>query len=84
MEYKFNGEGLLEENIEKAREFYIQLSRNCIEGAKKGEFFVNDLDKYVEWQMKSIERLNTNDNFWLGFFQTAYYFQTGKSIALLP
>ena len=84
MEYKFNGEVLNLENLEKAREWFIKNAFDCIKEAEEETVFVNDLEKYRKSKMEFIDRMKNETNFSATFLQRAYYFQTGKSIALLP
>lgn len=83
--FYFNGEKLTEESILAARQKGVDNCTACIEGAKNGDFRVNNLKDYIEWQEKSIQNYKNGvcDNT-LGFLQSAYFIQTGKCIPLLP
>jgi hypothetical protein len=85
MEYYFNGELLAPENIEKARQDFINNQKACIKAAITGKDKVNDLEDYIKWREGMIKKYEENDytmNF--TFLQNAYFFQTGECIGFLP
>jgi len=85
MENNFNGEILTTEAIEKSRDWCRENCKTCIDKAKSGEFKVNNLETYIAWQEENIINNDEGKNdHTFGFRQRAYYFQTGKCIALLP
>jgi len=80
-----NGIDITSETIMATRNHFIDISKRCISDAKSGEVRVNDLDKYVEWQERSIERTKQGDNdHTLTFLQHALWLQTGECVAILP
>jgi len=73
------------EIIQKTREHFAQIHRDCIDGARRGEWHVNDLDRYVEWQEECIRSsLAGESDHTLTFLQRAYWLETGESVPLLP
>jgi hypothetical protein len=78
-----NGIQLTKETILKTRLWFVQNDLNCIRGAVKGEFRVNNLKEYNEWRMrKAIQRLVGNDRPSLAFLQRALYIQTGECVPI--
>lgn len=75
---------ITKDTILKTIEHFIKNQEGCIAEAVSGEVFVNDLDKYVA---QCEERINDyqsgNFNVWLGFWQQAYYIQSGKCVGIL-
>lgn len=84
MVYRFNGVELTEESMKKARQFYIDNAYKCIESAKAGKFFVNDLDTYIANELRRVKEMEDGTDLSLTLLQRAYYEQTGESVALLP
>ena len=82
---KFNGVKLTEESILKARQWYVDNARGCIEEVQNGSVKVNDPEAYIKWREKQIEdALAGRYDHTLAFLQRAYYIQTGECVALLP
>ena len=81
---KFNGTEITKETIQQTRKWFSNNALACIEEAKSGKLFVNDLEKYIELKTKSsIEYLEGNHDHVFAFVQRAYYIQTGESVPLL-
>ena len=81
---KFNNTEITESTIINTRNYFAQISENCIQGALTNEFHVNDVDKYVEWKSKSKQDyLDGKSDHTLTFLQYAYFLQTGQMVALL-
>lgn len=67
------------------RKHFADGHSKCIEGAKIGEFHVNDLDSYIEWQQKMInEGFNGDYDHTFAHLQYKHYLLTGISVPLLP
>lgn len=82
---KFNGIEITEEVMLKTRQYFIDNALACIDDAKTGKVFVNNLTDYIAWENKSIERTKAGGNdHTFTFLQHAYYLMTGESVALLP
>lgn len=82
---KFNGVELTEESIQKTRKWFSDNAMACIEEAKNGKFYVNNLEDYTKWEEKSAkEYMEGKHDHVLAFLQRAYFIQTGESVALLP
>ena len=71
------------ETIKKTCDWFAQNALNCIKEVEEG-LFVNDKEKYFSQKRKEHENYKTgNFKIWLGFWQKAYYIQTGKSVGIL-
>lgn len=82
--YKFNGELLTEETIQKTRQWFSNNAIACIEEAKSGKVYVNDLDYYTKLnEKKAKEYLEGNHQITFTFLQRAYFIQTGESVPML-
>jgi hypothetical protein len=86
MKLYFNNTELTEEAITMAHNEFIKINQGCIKEAETGTSPVNDLPSYIiscNNSIKShVERTFKSENNFT-FLQRAYYFQTGKSVALL-
>ena len=81
----FNGARLTHKAIQDAINDFVQIEQGCIDEVKSGAVKVNDKESYFEYCNKWKQRYIDRDfRISLTFLQRAYYFQTGKSIALLP
>jgi len=75
---------LTEETIFKTRQYYSNNAQICIDKAVDGTYTVNDLDSYVEWQLKGIADCNMGlHDHTFAFIQMAYYIQSGECVPLL-
>lgn len=72
------------EAVLKARRWFYMNHLNCVKGAISGEYKVNDLPSYVQWQKKSAIDVITGKSNSLTLLQKAWYIQTGECVALLP
>ena len=84
---KFNGEVVTQESIDLAIAHYIELYRGAIEEVESGKVYINPCyrDSYINARYADIERLKRGEwDMSFAFLQTAYWLQTGKSVALLP
>lgn len=81
---RFAGVELTPETIQRTREHFADIGRDCIREAQDGTTRVNDLAGYVAWREQAIEDVLTTTRFSLTFLQRAHYLQTGESVALLP
>lgn len=76
---------LTTESILATRQYYADLALRCIEDAKTGVTRVNDLDKYIAWEMELHDRaLSGKSDHTFTFWQHAVWIQTGECHALLP
>lgn len=68
----------------KTREHFADLCDKCIQGAKNGEFRVNDLEKYIKQntESKHADLAGENDHTFT-FYQYKHYLLTGNCVALL-
>ncbi|WP_405101529.1 hypothetical protein [Oceanobacillus sp. FSL H7-0719] len=81
---EFNGVKLTEETIQKTRKWFHDNCIACIEEAKSGKVFVNDLEYYCKWESGSAkEYMEGKHDHVLAFLQRAHYIQTGESVPLL-
>lgn len=79
-----NGINITTETIERTRNHFVENCKSCIAGSINGEFKVNDLNKYVDWQEKQIKIFLAGKNdHTLTFLQRALWIQTGKMVAIL-
>lgn len=84
-DFRFNGEQLTMGAINMAIDECIRNSQGCIDEVKSGAVRVNDKEKYFADCIERKQRyINRDFKVSLSFLQSAYYFQTGKSVALLP
>lgn len=84
MVYKFNGVELKEETIQETRKWFHDNSLACIEEAKSGKVFVNDIEYYSKWRTEQAkEYMEGKSDRTVAFLQRAYFIQTGESVALL-
>lgn len=75
---------LTRETIDKTWQWYIDNARDCINEVLSGEVKVNNVKRYIDWNLDQIEMFqNRKCNIWLGFIQRAVYIQTGESIPLM-
>ena len=80
---KFNNVALTEETIQKTRKWFSDNAIACIEEAKSGKVYVNDLDYYTKLTEKTAkEYLEGNHQITFTFLQRAYYIQTGESVPM--
>ncbi|HSH35318.1 hypothetical protein [Schnuerera sp.] len=81
---KFNNVELTEETILKTREYFYNVCIECVNGAINNEFYVNNVDNYIQFKKEDAESyINGEFDHVLSFIQKAYYIQTGKNIPLL-
>jgi hypothetical protein len=79
-----NGVVITAETIQKTRQWFADNAQDCILGANRGEFYVNDLGKFTDWQNRCIaESLSGAWDHNLTFVQRALFIQTGQSIPML-
>lgn len=82
---KFNGVCLTEETIQKTRKWFSDNAIACIEEAKSGKVYVNDLERYTKLNLKSSkEYLEGSHQITFTFLQRAHFIQTGESVPLFP
>lgn len=75
---------ITDETIQATRKWFAENARACRDAAISGEYRVNDLPRYVQWQNQSIEQsLRGEWDYTLAFQQRALYIQTGESVPLL-
>ncbi len=80
-----NNIAIRNETILATRSHFITNCNACILGACSGEFRVNDLPKYIDWQKRYISSIAKGESdHTLTFLQQALYIQTGNCIAILP
>jgi len=80
---KFNGISLTDKTIQKTRKWFSDNAIACIEEAKSGKVYVNDLDYYTKLNEKSSkEYIDGRHDHVFTFLQRAYFIQTGESIPL--
>jgi hypothetical protein len=70
---------LTEQTIIATRQHFADIHSSCIEKARAGEFQVNDLGRYVEWQERSrVASLAGDYDHTFTFQQRAWWIQTGE------
>lgn len=75
---------LTDETIFATRKYYSDNAQKCIDYAVDGTYKVNDLDSYVDWQLKGISDCNMGlHDHTFAFIQMAYYIQSGECVPLL-
>ncbi len=81
---KFNGMSLTDETIQKTRKWFSDNAIACIEEAKSGKVYVNNLESYInlEEQLARDYIEGKNDHV-LAFLQRAYFIQTGECVPLI-
>jgi hypothetical protein len=79
-----NGITITTATILATREHFAGLAENCISRATAGEYWVNDLTRYVKSQQRTAmdARAGKMDHS-LTFAQYALWLQTGESVPLL-
>ena len=81
---KFNNVELTEETILKTREYFYNVCIECVNGAINSEFYVNNVDNYIQFKKENAESyINGEFDHILSFLQKAYHIQTGKNVPLL-
>jgi len=79
-----NGVEITPETVYATREFFAQLSLDCIADAQSGATPVNDLDGYIAWRERCIsDSLSGSGDHTLAFLQRAFFIQTGECPPLL-
>ena len=69
------------QTIDRTREHFAELGRQCIADAKSGATYVNDLPSYVIWQRANIKRFLAGDfDHTFTFLQRAHWLQTGECL----
>lgn len=80
---KFNDVYLTDDTIQKTRKWFSDNALSCIEEAKSGKVYVNDLEDYTKLTMKEAkEYIEGNHDHVFAFLQRAYFIQTGESVPL--
>lgn len=80
----FAGVELAPETMQRTREHFAGLCQSCIDGAKGGTMFVNDVESYVAWQERNrAHALEGKSDHTFTFLQRAHYLQTGVDVPLL-
>jgi hypothetical protein len=78
-------QALTQDSIEKARQWYATNSQKCIDEVKSGLVRVNHPEQYFEsCEQHALDALAGKFDHTFGFWQQAYYIQTGECIAFLP
>lgn len=54
---RFNGVQLTDETIQKTRKHFYDICMGCIEEAKSGKVYVNNLEKYIKLKEQSAKRI---------------------------
>lgn len=81
----FAGVELTPETMQRTREHFAQIYRDCIAEAQSGAVFVNDLASYVAWhETLMADCMAGKDDHTFTFLQRAHYLQTGESVPMLP
>jgi hypothetical protein len=72
------------ETIQRTREHFAALHARCIEEAKSGEVFVNDLPSYITWQegLAADSLAGKNDGTFT-FWQMATYIEIGVCVPFI-
>ena len=75
---------LTDETITATRQHFADIHQDCIDQARAGKFYVNNLERYVEWQEHlRVASLAGEHDHTFTFQQRAWWIQTGECIALL-
>ncbi|MBO1087142.1 hypothetical protein [Enterococcus mundtii] len=83
--YVFNNIELTEETVQQTRKYFRDVCIACIEEVKSGKCKVNDPKRYfLQKNREANDYIEGKNDHVFNFLQRAYYYQTGKSIALLP
>ena len=65
-------------------DWYADNKQACIDEAVSGEVYVNDIEKYKAYCMEEYNKYKSGEfDVWLGFWQQAYYIQTGETVPIL-
>jgi len=64
---------------------FAYIAQDCIEGAMRGDFHVNDLADYIDWQSDAIRSGMAGEaDHTFTFQQFRHFLATGECVALLP
>lgn len=73
-----------QEAIQATRERFAQISRDCVTRAQNGEWRVNDLPSYVEWQNSlAQDAMDGKHDHTFTFRQYSHMLLTGECIPFL-
>lgn len=69
----------------QTRLYFAMIAQECIEGAMRGDFHVNDLADYIAWQNEAIRSGMAGEaDHTFTFRQHRHYLATGECVPLLP
>jgi hypothetical protein len=72
------------DTIRKTCDFYAQHKQCCIDEVLRGTDKVNNVEQYIKDCTEQKEQyLSGNFEPWLGFWQQAYFIQSGQSVPLI-
>jgi len=75
---------LTDQTILKTNKWYADNAQGCIDEAVSGTVFVNNLDQYIEEKTaRKAQFLSGDFKLWLGYYQQAYFIQTGQDVPIL-
>lgn len=75
---------LTADTIQRTREHFAAICRDCVQEAEEGKVHVTDLAHYVRWQRDSeAEFLAGRWDHTFTFLQRAHWLQTGECVPLL-
>jgi hypothetical protein len=70
-----------EEAILATRQHFADIHQSCIDSAKAGKFYVNDLERYIAWQEQSRKASLAGEyDHTFAFRQRAWWIQTGECV----
>lgn len=90
---RFNNTLLEEQFVQAARAYFASVCLSCIANCRQRDveeltgpdnFFVNDKQDYIAWNLSTIDNTLTTQAPSFALLQHVYYLQTGEMIALLP
>lgn len=72
------------DTIRKTCEFYAHHKQRCIDEVLQGTDKVNNVEQYIKDCTEQKEQFKTGSfEPWLGFWQQAYFIQSGQSVPLI-
>lgn len=75
---------LTPETMQRTREHFVDIYRECIAEAESGKVWVRNVAEYREWMLSNIaDTLAGKSDHTFTFFQRAHWLQTGECVALI-